>query len=506
MSYSKIDPPNGDSVAMEAQTLIDGPAHGRPGKRQRTTRETAPPPSLQTTLFSLLFTVVFGGLGLKMLLTAPDAEWTTDELWAPIDLVPAPNANCSIGIMTLKIPAPNSSRRCRAEFWDLQKFDLGNYHFQHRLLPEFIAIGKANGTKFRKVHEAKLEKETEAEFVILDDLESNFCFVVDYAKATPKTRPVLAERYRKARSDVISAIVNRAKVPLAVIEAHPLYHARDVDSQNLLRFAEEFGQVPVDATGRSKAPYVIVPYTTPSNPFLRPAGDFDGDEYFIYFLASCYNGTRESDTIGKKFRLKMAEVLDKLVNPHGPIRIECETMGAVSVSTLLSRRKKLAKARFCPVVSGDTASSNLLGEVISAGCIPVFLGPPYHSAPYLPFLDYSKFSVWYRVQSTPWWRNWNSNPVWTEDPLIRPLVRPGARYSKDLPSLAMLAQALGQISRDEIVRLRRGVREVQDYFVSMNAEMMPGGVGRSVYASNMVLAAGCEVLRRKKEVEAKEQG
>lgn len=44
--------------------------------------------------------------------------------------------------------------------------------------------------------------------------------------------------------------------------------------------------------------------------------------------------------------------------------------------------KKMRSAIFCPVFPGDAASTRRLSEIFLAGCIPVFLGPPYHSMPF----------------------------------------------------------------------------------------------------------------------------
>lgn len=44
--------------------------------------------------------------------------------------------------------------------------------------------------------------------------------------------------------------------------------------------------------------------------------------------------------------------------------------------------KKMRSTTFCPVFSGDAASTRRLSEIFLAGCIPVFLGPPYHSMPF----------------------------------------------------------------------------------------------------------------------------
>lgn len=43
---------------------------------------------------------------------------------------------------------------------------------------------------------------------------------------------------------------------------------------------------------------------------------------------------------------------------------------------------KMRHSVFCPAFPGDAASTRRLSEIFLAGCIPVFLGPPYHSMPF----------------------------------------------------------------------------------------------------------------------------
>ena len=61
---------------------------------------------------------------------------------------------------------------------------------------------------------------------------------------------------------------------------------------------------------------------------------------------------------------------------------------------------ELRSALFCPVVNGDTAASLRLTEVILAGCIPVFVGPPWHALPLYRAVDYKSFAVFINVSDT----------------------------------------------------------------------------------------------------------
>ncbi len=58
----------------------------------------------------------------------------------------------------------------------------------------------------------------------------------------------------------------------------------------------------------------------------------------------------------------------------------------------------MQRSLFCLVIPGDTASSRRLTETVLAGCIPVFVGPPWHSMPLAFRLDYSRFALFIELE------------------------------------------------------------------------------------------------------------
>lgn len=46
-----------------------------------------------------------------------------------------------------------------------------------------------------------------------------------------------------------------------------------------------------------------------------------------------------------------------------------------------SMLEQMASSTFCLILPGNSQSSQRLTEAFLAGCIPVFLGPPWHSLP-----------------------------------------------------------------------------------------------------------------------------
>ena len=62
-------------------------------------------------------------------------------------------------------------------------------------------------------------------------------------------------------------------------------------------------------------------------------------------------------------------------------------------------RQEMRRAVFCLLLPGDTASSSRLTEIVLAGCIPVFLGPPWHAQPLAARLRYPDFSVVFQLDA-----------------------------------------------------------------------------------------------------------
>ena len=106
---------------------------------------------------------------------------------------------------------------------------------------------------------------------------------------------------------------------------------------------------------------------------------------------------------------------------------------------------EMRRSTFCPVVAGDTASSARLTEVVLAGCIPVFIGEPWHSMPLAGDVDYPSFALFLEIADT---RRWilEGSQVWGNS------RRAVDRMGPDLP-LELLAITLPSL-RDVATFLR----------------------------------------------------
>ena len=60
---------------------------------------------------------------------------------------------------------------------------------------------------------------------------------------------------------------------------------------------------------------------------------------------------------------------------------------------------QMHRSTFCLLPPGGTASSRRLTDVVLSGCIPVFIGPPWHAMPLARHLDYTTFAVFVNARS-----------------------------------------------------------------------------------------------------------
>lgn len=85
---------------------------------------------------------------------------------------------------------------------------------------------------------------------------------------------------------------------------------------------------------------------------------------------------------------------------------------------------------FCLVLPGDAQSTRRLSEIFLAGCIPVFLGPPYNTMPFADDIDYKSVGVFFNVTN---YRDWL--------PKVSPLTP--AVHNNPAHELAFQTSALG---------------------------------------------------------------
>jgi len=205
-----------------------------------------------------------------------------------------------------------------------------------------------------------------------------------------------------------------------------------------------------DAALQGKA--MVMPYLAVTDLPPPTGSDGEGDdawdaltaerERFITFQGGC--GTRDPAYrdmfyAGKMMRLSVVEELQKMQQEEGrrekeqqqgkeassssssnngsEIHAECACDicdGAVPHAQLMEIYRHTT---FCPIIPSNVQSSRRLTEVILSGCIPVFMGPPFHTLPLGDHVDWEAAAVFLDITDTgPWINGTSSN--WRHNKMI----------------------------------------------------------------------------------------
>lgn len=110
------------------------------------------------------------------------------------------------------------------------------------------------------------------------------------------------------------------------------------------------------------------------------------------------------------------------------IHVKCIQDARTDFNVMLSDMEHTV---FCLVLPGDAQSTRRLSEVFLAGCIPVFVGPPYNSMPLAGHLDWCDIGIIFNIsdysswmpnevrQSFPSGKNCRAHGLKTLEPKIR---------------------------------------------------------------------------------------
>ena len=71
-------------------------------------------------------------------------------------------------------------------------------------------------------------------------------------------------------------------------------------------------------------------------------------------------------------------------------------LAQVSYSQVMLQMRRTV---FCFLLPGDTPSSRRLSDIMIAGCIPVFLGAPWHAMPFADEIQYADFALFFRLDA-----------------------------------------------------------------------------------------------------------
>ncbi|KAL6775805.1 hypothetical protein ACKKBG_A18560 [Auxenochlorella protothecoides x Auxenochlorella symbiontica] len=103
---------------------------------------------------------------------------------------------------------------------------------------------------------------------------------------------------------------------------------------------------------------------------------------------------------GKLLRRALVDAAQTSNATDVDVRCGCDICpGALPHSQVLARMRA---SRYCLVLAGDKASSRRGTEAALSGCVPVFVGPPWHTVALADDIDHAASSVFITVRRVTW--------------------------------------------------------------------------------------------------------
>ncbi|KAL4423724.1 hypothetical protein ABPG75_001025 [Micractinium tetrahymenae] len=121
---------------------------------------------------------------------------------------------------------------------------------------------------------------------------------------------------------------------------------------------------------------------------------------------------------------------------------------------------KYQTSTFCLVLAGDAPSSRRATEVILHGCLPVYVGPPFNSAPFASAIDYSKFGLVVHVGDTS---GWVSTPI--HERQAHEWVPEAGAPNFIIANISQLLPALRSVSAGRIREMQAALQRVRRAFL-----------------------------------------
>lgn len=158
-----------------------------------------------------------------------------------------------------------------------------------------------------------------------------------------------------------------------------------------------------DAAAEGKA--LIMPYVSTLDLELDVDLASIERDILLYFRGGCGHenpSIRGLFAAGKMLRYELMRTVELSGRNASDIDINCSCDICDNHTPHRKVMESYRRSRFCPVVASNTQSSRRLGEVILAGCIPVFIGPPFHSLPLASDVKYSSLALFFNVSNSSW--------------------------------------------------------------------------------------------------------
>lgn len=180
----------------------------------------------------------------------------------------------------------------------------------------------------------------------------------------------------------------------APADIHPLWNF----ATNATHLVAERELVPFGGKQWKSDRNFVVPYVSAND--VVDVIDYAEKTIKVFYRGGCHL----SRGPGQAMRYRLAQYFNHSSYENVEFACTCSVCdGHDSHATLM---QKLSKSVFCPIPSGDMQSSRRLTEIIISGCIPVFIGPPFHTMPFGNHVDWASISVIFSVTNLNLVRTW----------------------------------------------------------------------------------------------------
>jgi hypothetical protein len=177
-----------------------------------------------------------------------------------------------------------------------------------------------------------------------------------------------------------------------------------------------------------------------------------------------FRGTCSSDASGRGLRLIFANSIAQSEYASNPeIIVACK--GRNHSETM----REMLASNFCLTIAGRGSSSRRINEIILAGCIPVFVGPPWHVRPLTNHIPWGNISLFFEIRNPS---RWCPGGDATKDPWVlsssrkQPLPEHATKYVVDNP--IDVIRVLEAYSNEKIA-------EIRSHLIAQRPLMMFGG-------------------------------
>lgn len=239
---------------------------------------------------------------------------------------------------------------------------------------------------------------------------------------------------------------------------------------------------------------VILPYVAMLNIEVEADLESSPRDLFLFFVGGCGHpdpSVRDLFAAGKMMRYDLVRELQSM--KARDVQVQCSCDICDNRIPHAEVQETYRNTQFCPVLPSNVQSSRRLSEVVLAGCIPVFIGSPFHTLPLASHINYAAMGVFINVSQSTWIDD--SSPDYRKNHMV------GRVWRLDDPNVAgamvyvetlrEAVQYLREMTPEDIAAKRRAVLSERWKFYYGPMPESAGGDGRTSAVGELLMRQMC---------------